>query len=85
MLCAGPFHEHLPAKHLYKRKQHCLSWATMLDPRGLVSGQPSAWYLHAVSTFTEIASKAIFLAAMIGAPHSRQICRKFSEQQKHKQ
>jgi len=85
MLCAGPFHEHLPAKHLYKRKQHCISWATMLDPSGLVSGQPSARYLHAASTFIEIVSKAMFLAMMMGAPHSRQTCLRFSEQLKHKQ
>jgi hypothetical protein len=85
MSCAGPFHEHLAAKHLCKRKQHCFSWETMLDPSGLVSGQPSERYLHAARTFTEIASKAIFLAMMMGAPHSRQICRGVSEQLKHKQ
>jgi hypothetical protein len=85
MLCAGPFHEHLAAKHLYKRKQHCFSWATMLVPVGRVSGQPSERYLHAARTFKAIVSKAIFLAAMMGAPHSRQICRQLSEQLKHKQ
>lgn len=85
MLWAGPFHLHLPAKHLYERNWHCCSWTTMLYSNGFTIKQPSERYLHVVSTFVAIVSKARFLSSMTGIPHSGQTRCCDSEHLKHKQ